>query len=59
MVQKGQLCRINSSAALPDSGIVAAAACRKFVSCVEMLPADQAAPLWQVVSAEAAAMCGA
>jgi hypothetical protein len=27
---------------------------RRFVSCVELLPADQAAPLWQAVSAEAA-----
>jgi hypothetical protein len=33
----------------------AVAAWRRFVSCVELLPPDQAAPLWQVVSVEAAA----
>ena len=32
----------------------AMAAWRKFVSCVGMLPADQAAPLWQAAAAEAA-----
>ncbi|MFZ2078025.1 MAG: hypothetical protein WAV38_15510 [Xanthobacteraceae bacterium] len=34
----------------------AVAAWRRFVSCVRSLPADQAMPLWQAVSAEAAAM---
>jgi len=33
----------------------AIAAWRKFVSCVAMLPRDQAAPLWQVIYAHAAA----
>jgi hypothetical protein len=28
------------------------AAWRKFVACVEVLPADQAAPLWQTVQAQ-------
>jgi hypothetical protein len=32
----------------------AMAAWRRFVCCVELLPADQAAPLWQTVLAEAA-----
>ncbi|MGO8923927.1 MAG: hypothetical protein ACLQF4_13445 [Xanthobacteraceae bacterium] len=34
----------------------AMAAWRRFVSCVELLPPDQAAPLWQVALAEVAAM---
>jgi hypothetical protein len=34
----------------------AVAAWRRFVACVEMLPADQAAPLWQMVSAEVEAL---
>ena len=34
----------------------ALAAWRRFVSCVELLPPDQAAPLWQVALAEVAAM---
>jgi hypothetical protein len=34
----------------------AVAAWRRFVSCVELLPPDQAAPIWQAVSAEVAAM---
>src|SRR5262249_21949030 len=34
----------------------AAAAWRRFVSCVRLLPADQAAPLWQAALAEAAAL---
>jgi hypothetical protein len=33
----------------------ARAAWRRFVSCVEMLPPDQAAPLWQAAHAQAAA----
>jgi hypothetical protein len=33
----------------------AIAAWRRFVSCVELLPPDQAAPLWQAVHAQAAA----
>jgi hypothetical protein len=36
----------------------AAAAWRRFVSCVKALPADQAAPLWQMGATEAAAMQG-
>jgi hypothetical protein len=34
----------------------AMAAWRRFVSCVELLPPDQAEPLWQAALAEAAAM---
>jgi hypothetical protein len=33
----------------------AVAAWKRFVSCVELLPPDQARPLWQAVAAEAAA----
>jgi hypothetical protein len=34
----------------------AAAAWRRFVSCVEKLPLDQAAPLWRDAQAQAAVM---
>ena len=34
----------------------AAAAWRRFLSCVNLLPPDQAVPLWQIVLAEAAAV---
>jgi hypothetical protein len=37
----------------------AVAAWRKFVSCVELLPPDQARLLWQAVSAEATARIAA
>jgi hypothetical protein len=41
-----------------DDGVKAAAAAwRRFVSCVEALPPDQAAPLWQ--TAQAAINCHA
>jgi hypothetical protein len=35
----------------------AAAAWRRFVACMEALPPDQAAPLWQAAQAQAAAVC--
>jgi hypothetical protein len=37
----------------------AAAAWRRFVSCVKLLPPDQAAALWQVALCEVAAMASA
>jgi DNA-directed RNA polymerase specialized sigma24 family protein len=37
-----------------DTQRAAAIAWRRFVSCVEALPPDQAAPLWQAVHAQAA-----
>src|SRR5262245_1886786 len=37
----------------------AAAAWRRFVSCVSALPSDQARPLWQAALAEVAAMASA
>ena len=39
---------------LDDVAMTAAAAWRRFVVCVEALPADQAAPLWQVAQVKAA-----
>ena len=39
----------------PDALAKAEEAWRRFVSCVEALPVDQAAPLWQAAQAQAAA----
>src|SRR5450759_3602226 len=40
-----------------DDAAKAAAAWRRFVACMEALPPDQAAPLWQAAQAQAAAVC--
>lgn len=40
-----------------DALKAAAAAWRRFVACVEALPADQAQPLWRAAQAETAARC--
>ncbi len=42
----------------PVDAAKAAAAWRRFVACVETLPADQAAPFWREAQAQAAALLG-
>lgn len=41
-----------------NAAMAAAAAWRRFVACVEALPPDQAAPLWQAAQAQAGAFLG-
>jgi hypothetical protein len=47
----------NGSKRVEDAQKAASAAWRKFVRCVEALPADQAAPLWQIVREETKKRC--
>jgi hypothetical protein len=58
----GPLENFGSPLTHPRSSITlgdAATAWRRFVTCVEALPPDQAAPFWQAAQAQAAAVCNA
>jgi hypothetical protein len=52
-------CRPHDKPAARDLKHDAMTAWRRFVSCVEALPVDQGAPLWQEVQARAAEVLGA
>jgi hypothetical protein len=59
-VKRWKASLVNGNGKCPaDLGREAIAAWRRFVACVEALPAGDAMPLWQVVLAQAAAVLGA